>query len=138
MRVHASCVVFCSYSNKVLYLQLIHKTVRTPRNRSTLESSLLVHRISGFWKLDGPTIFDNRSGEGTCKLCFVLLLMLWLQLIHRTFSTPRSRKTHESNLLVHKISSFWKLDGPMIFDMHATDRVREHASCVLFCCCSNS
>ena len=74
VREHASCVVFCSCSNEVLWLQLIHKTVSTPRNRSTLESSLLVHRISGIWKLDGPMIFDNRSGEGTCKLCFVLLL----------------------------------------------------------------
>ena len=68
-RVHARCVCSVAVLIILLWLQLIHRTVSTPKSH---ESSLLVHRISGFWKLDGPMIFDNRSGEGTCKLCCVL------------------------------------------------------------------
>ena len=82
----------CGRCKHALSCSLIIQTVGT--NETLTECCSLFHGISCIWKLDGPMIFDNKSSEGTCKcvlLCCCSNNMLWLQLIHRTVSTPKSR-----------------------------------------------
>ena len=192
--VRASCVLFCFCCNNMLGLQLIHRTVSTPRSeknssvKAAYWSSGLP--IPGNW-MDQWSLTMYRSirmrayaigiafiaFEKTHKSCSLAHLS-WQQVkmhlqcityLPKGIANPTADQSvwgctwsvfnswfsddctadlqnlAASNLgsewnctlkacpLVHRVSCFWKLDRPMIFNIRSSG---VHASCILSCCCS--